>query len=985
MKNRTFILFWGLLAFCALGMAPSKVGLDKSLSKSKPIPDQIKINEQYGRLPLAFEPNMGQFDPQVKFLCRGRGYSLFITQAEAVLVLRQPAPLRQAQGTEVLERGRREDAKNDNKLGLKSKSFQSPQPRTSNHALSASPISSASATGSELLTRDSAVVRLRLVGGNRLCKVEGLEKLPGISNYFIGNDSSKWRTNIPQYTKAKLKDVYPGIDMVYYENQATMEYDFVVKPGADPKVIALKVDGADKIQIDGKGSLQLTVDNRRLTFKAPTIYQEENGERKPIAGRYVKTEGKKIGFEVRDYDATKSLVIDPTLDYSTYLGGSMEDRGNLIAVDSSGSAYVTGYTYGSFPTSPGAFQTFYGGGTYSDAFVTKLNPNGTAVVYSTYLGGNEGDDGFGIAVDAGGSAFVVGGTVSTNFPTTPGAFQTAFAGGTYGDFFVTKLNPAGSALVYSAYLGGSGDEFEGSNDGVGKGIALDNAGNAYVTGITSSTNFPTTPGAYQTALASSGGDSFITKINPAGTGLVYSTHLGMTGGLGANAIAVDVSGNAYVTGPAYIQVPMTAGAFQTTYGGNGSDAFVAKLNSSGSALVYSTYLGSSGIDQAYDIAVDPSGCAYVCGTSTNYPGSNFPTTPGAYQTVNIDHSAFVTKLNSTGTALVYSTFLGGGNGDFAVGIGLDGSGNAYVTGWTPMPFPTTSGAFQTSGAGFFAELDSAGANLLYSTCLGGGTSFAGSNVMAMGIALDPANNAYIVGRTDNTLITTTGAFQTVYGGDFSDTFVMKFAFESASTLTSTPTPIITPTSTHTPTVTFTSSGTPLSAATPTGTSTLTRTPTSTPTSTVTSTSTATPTITLTFTPTHTVGTPIITVTPTLSPSLTATTTATNTMTVSASPTPTIQPGLEVFYVSKNLFNPGQEPVSIYVAASKYPGPYSLAVYNSAGECVKVLDKRELTEPFQHSYLWDGKNQYGEKCASGMYIIYLVEPFNLRLARVLLVR
>jgi hypothetical protein len=374
--------------------------------------------------------------------------------------------------------------------------------------------------------------------------------------------------------------------------------------------------------------------------------------------------------------------------YSTYLGGASYDYGYAIAVDNAGNAYVTGTTgSANFPTTTGALQATYGGN--EDVFVTKLNRTGTALVYSTYLGGTSDDRGEGIAVDAAGNVYVTGYTGSSNFPTTPGAYQTALSSSV--DAFVAKLNPTGTALVYSTYLGGSGGD-------EALGIAVDNAGDAYVTGDTDSTDFPTTPGAYQTALG--GSDAFVTKLNPTGTALLYSTYLGgTTGDDYGRGIAVDAAGNAYVTGYTYsTDFPTTPGAYQLSYGGGSYDVFVTKLNRTGTALVYSTYLGGTGNDLAFGIAVDAAGNAYVTGYtySTNFPATPgaYQTALGG------DSDAFVAKLNPTGTALVYSTYLGGTSRDWAFGIAVDAAGNAYVTGNSlSTDFPTTPGAYQTSSGG----------------------------------------------------------------------------------------------------------------------------------------------------------------------------------------------------------------------------------------------------------------------------------------------
>ncbi len=444
-------------------------------------------------------------------------------------------------------------------------------------------------------------------------RVEALEELPGKANYFLGNDPTKWRTNVPTYARVHYQDLYPGIDLIYYGNQRQLEYDLVVRPGADPSRIRLGVQGADTLDVDAQGDLVLHTAGGDIRQRKPAAYQEIDGMRQEISGGYVLKGSHTVGFEVGAYDASRPLVIDPVLFYSTYLGGSSDDFGSGIAVDSSGDAYVTGYTLSTdFPTTVGAFQTTHAAdGGLDDGFVTKLNPTGAALVYSTYLGGSSDDFGFGIAVDSSGDVYVTGYTLSTAFPTTVGAFQMTNAGGY--DGFVTKLNPTGAALVYSTYLGGSSDDF-------GRGIAVDAAGSAYVTGYTYSTAFPTTVGAFQTTHAADSGrnDAFVTKLNPTGAGLVYSTYLGGNSfdvGLG---IAVDALGSAYVTGGTQsTNFPTTTRAFQTTFGGGVVDGFVTKLNPAGSMLDYSTYLGGTGLDTGFGIAVDtlPNPNAYVVAES----------------------------------------------------------------------------------------------------------------------------------------------------------------------------------------------------------------------------------------------------------------------------------------------------------------------------------------------------------------------------------
>ena len=693
-----------------------------------PPPDaatQAQVSSSYGKLPLSFEMNRGQTDSQVKFLARGQGYGLFLTPREAVLSLRAAQP-------------------------------------NAGHANAHKPTTGKGAKADK--PARSAVVRMRLAHANANPKLSGLDLLPGTSNYFIGNDPSKWQTGVTHYARVKYAGVYPGIDLVYYGNQRQLEYDFVLAPGADPKRIELVFEGTRRLSLDRQGNLILATAGGELVQHKPVVYQEADGKRTEVEGRYVLRGRNRAGFHVARYDARRPLVIDPVLSYSTYLGGSGGDYSQAIAVDASGNAYVTGSTNSSnFPTTAGVPQLAYGSGTY-DVFVTKLNASGTALVYSTYLGGSGADEAWSIALDGSGNAYVAGYTESGNFPTTAGAYQHAYGGGPF-DGFVTKLNAAGTALIYSTYLGGNGF------DNV-LGIATDGSGNAYVTGVTGYGNFPTTAGAYQTG-SGGGYDAFVTKLNAAGSALVYSTFLGGSGEDDGSSIAVDSGGNAYVAGStASSDYGTTPGAYQTGYGGGTFDAFVTKLNASGTAAIYSTYLGGGGRDEALAIAVDGSGNAYVTGTTAYFLiGStayyDFPTSGGAPQTnyAGGASDAFVTKLNATGTALVYSTFLGGSGEDKGRGITVDTDGNAYVTGWTASSnFPTTANTYQPFYGGgsrdaFVTKLNAAGTALVYSTYLGG----IGGDI-SYGIPIDASGNVYVTGYTSSSNFpTTAGAYQIVYG------------------------------------------------------------------------------------------------------------------------------------------------------------------------------------------------------------------------------
>ncbi|HSR05535.1 MAG TPA: SBBP repeat-containing protein, partial [Bryobacteraceae bacterium] len=591
--------------------------------------------------------------------------------------------------------------------------------------------------------RDGSVERMKLIGANPKLRFETLDKQPGISNYFIGNDPTKWRTNVPNYGRVALREVYPGIDLIFYGKERQLEYDWLIAPGADPKQIRVKWEGANQISKTTTGDIVLSA---ALRETKPRILQE----RKSIEGGYL-VRGNEVGFAVANYDAAKPLVIDPVLLYSTYLGGNGEEQGSGIAVDGAGNAYLTGYTSSTnFPNVSPLQATFGGGFDGTDAFVTKINAAGSALVYSTYLGGASNDYGYGVAVDGAGNALVTGRTQSINFPTV-NPLQASYGGGNF-DVFVAKINSAGSTLLYSTYLGGTG-----SDDGYG--IAADGAGNAYITGDTFSTNFPTAnpiqnnnAGAFNV---------FVTKINATGSNLLYSTYLGGSGGDSGSAIAADSSGNVYVTGSTTSTNFPTANSLQANYGGHG-DAFVTKIDASGSALVYSTYLGGRGAEECYGIAVDGAGNAYVTGTtsSTDFPTAN----PLQVSNAGLG-DVFVTKISPSGSALIYSTYLGGNNTEYGQGIAVDSGGNAYVTGYTlSTNFPTANPLQATFGGGddaFVAKIDAAGSTLIYSTYLGG----SGSDI-GYGIAVDALGNAYVTGLTSSANFATANPLQgSSAGGD----------------------------------------------------------------------------------------------------------------------------------------------------------------------------------------------------------------------------
>jgi hypothetical protein len=703
-----------------------------------------QAREAYGRMPLSFEAGSERSESSADFLARGAGYALFLRSSEAVFVLRNS------------------DCGTPNEERAES-SLTTDAPRRKADAQSSN------------CNQQSKVLRMRLVGASAGSRAEGSDELAGKANYFVGDDPSKWRTNASTFGRVRYAEVYRGVDVVYYGNNRQLEYDFRVAPGADARAVSLEFEGADKVEVDAGGDLLLKVGGETVRQPKPVVYQEAAGARREVEGGYAVGRDGRVRFELGEYDASLPLVIDPVLVYSTYLGGAGGDQAWSVRVDSTGAAYIAGFTTSTnFPVA-NAIQAANAG--FQDAFVTKINPAGTALVYSTYLGGNGGDQARGLDIDSSGAAYVTGFTGSTNFPVA-NAFQAAQGAGNAQDIFVTKLNAAGNALVYSTYLGGDGAlEF-------GEGIAVDSAGAAYVTGVTDSTNFPTL-NPIQSTLAGAG-DNFITKFNAAGTALVYSTYLGGSDFELAEGIAVDSAGAAYITGDTRSTNYPTLNPVQAANGG-GQDGFVTKVNAAGSALLYSTYLGGSADDQGESVAVDSGGNAYVTGTtsSTNFPTANaFQPANGG---VSVTQDAFVTKLNAAGNAFVYSTYLGGTGGEVGHGIAVDSSGAAYVTGGTGSnnTFPTAN-AIQCARAGgadvFVTKLNAAGNALAYSTYIGGSNS---STTIELGrfIAVDSAGNAYVAGGTNSTDFPVVNPIQSTYAGSdiglAGDAFALKLSDTSS--------------------------------------------------------------------------------------------------------------------------------------------------------------------------------------------------------------
>lgn len=734
-----------VLALAVTGAAETSVGgiLGRvNTPHTRVITAQNPFTFGFHKLPIPFEPNVGQAPPQIKYLGRANGFLVGLTEQGITLKLgRATAP----------------------RL-----SVAAPTHRV--QTVAAKPV--------------FIYVRAVYAGPNPQLQPE--QRLKSISNYFLGNNAKNWYSDVPNYAVVRYKNIYPGIDWVIYGNPNQLEYNLVVAPHADPGQIKFSIKGAEHLGIDKDRNLVITAGNRSLRELKPVVYQLTTaGKRRPVIGSYV-LDGQEIAFALGNYDHTRPLVIDPVLVYSTYLGSGGGAATYGGAVDGAGDIYVTGQAGQGFPTVT-PYQAMSNGG---DIFICKFSADGSNLVYSTFLGNNGADISRGIAVDSAGNAYVTGTTYSKNFPTV-NAFQAtnkSTSTNTPAQAFITKLNAAGDALVYSTYLGGSGNV----NDGFG--IAVDSAGEAYVIGDTDSVDFPTAnpfQGVRQGRM-----DAFVTKFSVAGNSLVYSTYLGGSADQQGYAIAVDTAGSAYVTGITNSTDFPLVNPYQATnkaaLNNSGyTTGFVTKFSPIGNSLNYSTYLGGSYNDGPEAIAVDSNNSAYVTGwtTSTDFPVVN------AYQRqFNGSSDAFVTKFAAAGNALVYSTYLGGSSVDVAKGIAIDTRGDAYVVGGTDSTdFPTMNPiqaknlavGLQVSN-GFVTELNAVG-KLLFSSYLGGSGSY-GPNPNTTGpvgdaansVALDYAGNVYVVGETNSADFPTYCPFQatnentTIYGSG-SEGFVTKIA------------------------------------------------------------------------------------------------------------------------------------------------------------------------------------------------------------------
>jgi len=610
-------------------------------------------------------------------------------------------------------------------------------------------------------------ITMRLIDARPDVAPRSAEAQAGSANYLAGSHPDQWRIGVPLYGKIIYSAVYPGIDLIYYGNQNQLEYDFVVAPGASWRSIRLAFGGARAVAIDPNGDLKLQTRGGWLRHRRPRVYQQLASGRSEISGHYVLQGSGRVGFEIGAYDHALPLVIDPTLVYSSYLGGSADDHGYSVAVDSSGCAYTIGETWSANFPLLNSMQSTPDGDT--DIFVTKWNAAGTGILYSTYIGGSNRDVPLSIAVDAVGNAYVTGYTYSANFPITSGALRTSFSG--QSKAFVLKLNPSGNSLIYSTFLGGSGDDYA-------TGIAVDATGQAYISGYTASVDFPVTSNAFQGSYGGGVSDGFFAKLNAAGSQLVYATYFGGTGNDTAYAVALDPAANVYLAGQTQSSNFPLLQPLQATYGEG--EAFVVKLNASNQVL-YSTYLGGTGSSTGTGIAADAGGNAYVAGYTI---APDFPVTPSAYQPSNHgSYDTFVAKLSADGSTILSATYFGGSGAENTSGIALDSSGNVFVSGSTnsidlPLQAPVQA-SYSGGGDAFVAAFNNQLSSLYFSTYYGGAESETGA-----GIAVDSSGNAYLTGSTGSGGSTlgipvTTGALQTSGQGGL-DAFLAKFSFSGIS-------------------------------------------------------------------------------------------------------------------------------------------------------------------------------------------------------------
>ncbi|MBC8248746.1 MAG: SBBP repeat-containing protein [Anaerolineales bacterium] len=838
MNKKAFVQWLGSVA-CALvllstGGSPPLAAQSQLVASEVPvhIPEHARPTEVFRSSPVMFIENVGQFDERARFQVRDGLYTIWLTDNAIWITLVEYPPTDLQDG------------------------FKTPSADVRRTDVPLSGVN----------------VRLSFVDANPHPAIEPFDRVDTVVSYFVGNDPDKWYPDVPVWGGARYRDLYPGVDLELTSENGRLMQRIVVHPGVDLDVVRLRVEGADVLALDGH-RLHLTTALGDFILPLPTSDVALQVEAAPLHGKPTTLHLPSVPPSAAMEGGQLAAVTQGTaeLRYATFLGGGDSDVGRAIATGGTGDVYLAGTTYSSdFPTTVGGFRTSRSSD--RDAFVVKVSPGGAELAYATFLGGTDLDASAAVVVDAVGSAYVTGWTSSSDFPTTAGAFDTRFDGDA--DAFVVKLSPGGTGLDYATFLGGSDLD-------TGYDVAVSHAGDAYVTGWTISSDFPTTANTFDRS-HNGDWDAFVVRVNPSGAGLSYATFLGGSSSDRGHAITVDGAGNAYVAGyTKSSDLPTTEGSFDTTHNG-GWDAFVIKLNASGMRLTYASFLGGSGNEGGEwtlgncAIAVDGVGNAYVTG-DTDSP--DFPTTTSAFDTsYNGYKDAFMVKVNHDGTGLDYASFLGGSDYDYGWAIDVDWTGNAYMTGYTASAdFPTTEGALDSSQNSdydvFVVKVNTSGMELAYATLLGGIDTDEGRAISVIG-----EGDVYVTGNTKSSNFPITdGAFDTTYNGS-NDVFVANMVI-AETTATPTPTHTATPTATHTPTPTHT--------ATPTATHTPTPAPTDTSSPTVTPTSTPPPY--LLYMPVvlrEPPPTPTPTLTPTRTPRPTYTPTATRTPTHTPRPTPT---------------------------------------------------------------------------------------------------
>lgn len=674
-----------------------------------------RAGKVFGSIPLLFEANIGQAESDAQFVARGDGFGLMFKPDAVAMV-------------------------------VKARAGDAPS-QTSAQALSAS---------------QGAVVHMKMAGANPNPRLAPRGKQAVRLNYMIGSDAANWQTDVPSYSELVYEQVYKGVDVRYYGNRRQLEYDFIIAPGIDPDCVRLDFEGCESVSVASNGDLILDTEAGSLRHNKPLVYQEVDGERREVAGSYSITAQGQVGFQLGEYDRSLPLVIDPVLEYSTYLGGNSNDFSKDLTIDSTGTAYIVGDSISpNFLANSSALN--------SDVFVARFTPTGN-MLNLTFFGGNANDFATGVAVDASGNVYMGGTTSSANFPRVNAIDMTL--GGTT-DAFVTKLNGLGPGIFFSTFVGGSGTE-------AGVSLAIDSATNVYLTGRTTSAgDFPRV-GAIQQNYGGGISDAFVSKINANGAAFAYSTFLGGSGTeniLSESGIAVDAAGNAYVTGDTVSTDFPRVNALQQVKGGNASqsDAFVSKINAAGSGFIYSTYIGGALTDRGFDIAADSAGNAYVTGLSESI--TFFGTMPIRTPVGSID--AFVAKLNSNGSAYSYFTFLGGSELDSGNAIFVDSANNAYVSGSAGAGFVLVNALQATFANGgddaFVTRLNSNGV-VTFSTYLGGTNSDT-----ATGVAADSTGSIYLSGFTSSINFPTVFALVPQHGGA-ADVFMSKIDPDAVASL-----------------------------------------------------------------------------------------------------------------------------------------------------------------------------------------------------------